>query len=161
MTCVCGRASSTEECCLPIIEGTRPAETAEDLMRSRYAAYVLGQVDHVVKTHDPATRDDVDRDAADAWSKRAQWDGLDIVATTAGGATDDEGTVEFVARYRLDGASCAHHERSRFKRIEGAWHYVDGDMIKPKPAVREGAKVGRNEPCPCGSGKKYKKCHGA
>jgi preprotein translocase subunit SecA len=30
----------------------------------------------------------------------------------------------------------------------------------PKP-VRAGAKVGRNDPCPCGSGKKYKKCHGA
>jgi uncharacterized protein YecA (UPF0149 family) len=27
--------------------------------------------------------------------------------------------------------------------------------------VREGDKVGRNDPCPCGSGKKYKKCHGA
>jgi preprotein translocase subunit SecA len=29
------------------------------------------------------------------------------------------------------------------------------------PFVREERKIGRNEPCPCGSGKKYKHCHGA
>jgi preprotein translocase subunit SecA len=28
------------------------------------------------------------------------------------------------------------------------------------PAEREGTKIGRNDPCPCGSGKKYKQCHG-
>ena len=43
-------------------------------------------------------------------------------------------------------------------RIDGKWFYVDGDMVKPKPVVRDKPKVGRNEPCPCGSGRKYKKC---
>jgi preprotein translocase subunit SecA len=31
---------------------------------------------------------------------------------------------------------------------------------RPQTVTREGRKVGRNEPCPCGSGKKYKHCHG-
>ena len=130
-------------------------------MRSRYAAYATGEVGHIVATHDPATRGDVDRAASEQWSKRARWDGLDIVSSSAGGAADEDGEVEFVARYTLDGTACTHHERSRFKKIAGAWHYIDGDMVKPKPVVREGAKVGRNDLCPCGSGKKYKKCHGA
>jgi SEC-C motif-containing protein len=137
------------------------ADTAEALMRSRYAAYAIGQVEHIVTTHDPATRDSVDRNAAEKWSNRAQWEGLDIVSTSAGGAADEEGEVEFVARYTLDGAPCKHHERSRFKKIGDAWHYMNGDMVKAKPAVRDGAKVGRNDLCPCGSNKKYKKCHGA
>jgi len=34
-------------------------------------------------------------------------------------------------------------------------------MANGAPVVREGVKVGRNDPCPCGSGKKYKQCHGA
>ena len=53
-----------------------------------------------------------------------------------------------------------HHERAEFSRIDGRWFYIDGEMIKAKPVVREAPKVGRNEPCPCGSGKKYKKCCG-
>jgi len=32
--------------------------------------------------------------------------------------------------------------------------------LEQQPFVREGEKVGRNDPCPCGSGKKYKHCHG-
>jgi preprotein translocase subunit SecA len=38
---------------------------------------------------------------------------------------------------------------------------VGGDDAAVKTVHREGPKVGRNDPCPCGSGKKYKKCHGA
>ena len=33
-------------------------------------------------------------------------------------------------------------------------------MAKGETIVRDGIKVGRNDPCPCGSGKKYKQCHG-
>jgi SEC-C motif-containing protein len=164
MSCPCGKGESLEVCCGPIIKGQRPAATAEELMRSRYACYVTGDIDHVVATHDPATRGDVDRDAAEAWARSSQWHGLEIVATEAGSADDATGIVEFIARYTLGGKTLAHHERSRFARKdEGSgprWFYIDGDMIKARPVAREAAKVGRNEPCPCGSGKKYKKCHG-
>jgi preprotein translocase subunit SecA len=37
---------------------------------------------------------------------------------------------------------------------------VDGEAQKAQPFVRPGEKIGRNDPCPCGSGKKYKQCHG-
>ncbi len=129
-------------------------------MRSRYSAYVVQDVDYVIKTHAPETVHTVDRDGAEAWSQEADWKGLDIVSTDKGGANDDEGMVEFVARYVLDGELHTHHERSRFRRIDGVWFYLDGEMVRPEPVVRSTPKVGRNDPCPCGSGKKFKKCCG-
>jgi SEC-C motif-containing protein len=162
MSCPCGKGPTLEACCGPILDGA-PAQTAEDLMRSRYTAYTTGHIDHVVATHDPDTRDTVDRDASAAWSKQSTWLGLEVLATEAGGPDDTGGVVEFVARFSLAGRVQQHHERSRFaKKDEGAgprWFYIDGDTVKARPVERE-TKVGRNEPCPCGSGKKYKKCHG-
>jgi SEC-C motif-containing protein len=136
-----------------------PAPTALALMRSRYAAYVRGAIDHLLATHDPATRASVDRDAVARWSKDTQWLGLEIVATERGGEPDDAGIVEFIARGVTTGAPFAQRERSRFRRLDGRWYYTDGKIVHaPARAV---AVVGRNEPCPCGSGVKYKRCHGA
>jgi SEC-C motif-containing protein len=129
-------------------------------MRSRYTAYTMGEVDYIVETHVPDGRDSVDRDGAAKWAEESTWDGLEIVTTEAGGPDDDEGMVEFIARYSMEGAGFVHHERSTFKKIDGRWYYEDGEMVKKQPKRRETPKVGRNEPCPCGSGKKYKKCHG-
>ncbi len=55
-----------------------------------------------------------------------------------------------------------HEEFTGFDAEEGEAAPPDGGDIPEKPAtfVREGRKIGRNEPCPCGSGKKYKQCHG-
>ena len=125
-------------------------------MRSRYTAYVLGEIDYVLATHDPAGREEVDRESATKWSQEAEWQGLEIVSAK-GGADDEAGEVEFVANYKMKGKALRHHELATFRKTDGRWFYVDGDMVKPKP-VRLGPKVGRNEPCPCGSGKKYKKC---
>ena len=162
--CPCGLPAAYDECCCRFHAGA-DAPTAELLMRSRYSAYVVGNIDYVVATHDPAQRDQVDREAATMWSQQSQWLGLEIVATEAGGPDDDAGVVEFIARFMLGGRPQQHHERSRFTRVdEGAgprWVYVDGEVQKARPVAREAPKVGRNEPCPCGSGKKFKKCHGA
>ena len=130
-------------------------------MRSRYTAYTTQEIDYIVDTHDPSVTGDVDRDATLEWAQKSEWLGLEIVDTEAGGKDDEEGAVEFIARYSVDGKEAFHHERSRFRRHEGNWVYLDSGMVKPKPIVREEPKVGRNEPCPCGSGKKYKKCCGA
>jgi SEC-C motif-containing protein len=130
-------------------------------MRARYSAYALGEIDYVLETHDPGNREGVDRDGTETWSKQAEWRGLEIVDRVAGGKDDETGVVEFIARYQVKGQDLAHHERSRFKKVEGAWYYADGDMVKAKPVQRDQPKVGRNEPCTCGSGKKFKKCHGA
>ncbi len=141
------------------------APTAEKLMRSRYSAYALGNIEHVIATHDPETRHLIDRAAATAWSEQSTWLGLDVRSTEAGGEADAAGVVEFVAKFSVAGRATTHHERSRFVRKEedGAlrWFYADGETLKAKPVARETPKVGRNEPCPCGSGKKFKKCHGA
>ena len=159
--CPCTSGSLYEDCCAPVLRGDAPAPSAEALMRARYTAYTQGEIDFIVESHDPDTADQVDRDASASWSQKAEWQGLEIVSTDAGGPDDSEGQVEFIARYRLEGADLAHHEQAQFRRREGQWFYLDGEMVKPKPVVREQPKVGRNEPCPCGSAKKYKKCCGA
>jgi len=159
VTCVCGLGPSTEECCGRYINGEESAPTPEALMRSRYAAYTLENIDYVVATHDPATRDEVDPDGARSWSREAEWEGLTVHEVT-GGADDEEGTVEFTARYTMEGREVRHRELATFVKLQGKWFYHDGDMVKAKPMVREGPKVGRNDPCPCGSGKKFKKCCG-
>jgi SEC-C motif-containing protein len=110
-------------------------------------------------THDPVTVDSVDPKVMATWAKKATFEKLDILEVEGGGLDDDEGIVEFVARYTQDGSSFSHHERSRFRKNKNRWYYVHGSMIAP--TVKNERKIGRNDPCPCGSGKKYKKCCGA
>ena len=159
--CPCGSGAATTDCCARYIGGGEHAPTAEALMRSRYSAYVLGQIDWIVDSHDPKAAEEVDRKSTEKWSKEARWQGLEVRSTSGGGPTDDKGQVEFIARYEVNGTGFAHHEKAMFRREGPRWYYVDGEMVRPKPVVREQPKVGRNDPCPCGSGNKYKKCHGA
>jgi SEC-C motif-containing protein len=165
MLCPCGSGAALAACCGPLLDGSAAAPTAEALMRSRYSAHVRGAIDYLVATHDPATRAGVDRAAVARWARQSEWQGLTIVATEAGGPGDEHGVVEFEARYRAGGVPQLHHERSRFRKLDGRWYYVDGTpgqrpAAARTPAVRA-STVGRNDPCPCGSGKKYKKCCGA
>ena len=153
--CPCGSALDDAHCCAPIIAGA-PAPTALALMRSRYAAYVRGAIAHVVATHDPATRASLDIPAVTRWSHDTTWLGLEIVETHGGGPDDSTGIVEFVARGITRSVPFVQRERSRFRRTSGHWAYVDG-VAAPERAA---PKPGRNEPCPCGSARKYKLCHG-
>jgi len=159
--CPCGSAHAFEACCGKYISGAEHAPTPEALMRSRYAAFVVGGIDYIENTLAPHTRHDFDRAHVEQWSQDSEWLGLEIKSTDGGGPGDAEGWVEFVARFRLDGKDYAHHETSRFQKDaeDGRWYYVDG--VNGPRTVRKGPKVGRNDPCPCGSGKKYKKCCGA
>lgn len=129
-------------------------------MRSRYTAYALGEIDYIVNTHDPKRVDEVDRESTEAWSKQSQWLGLEVVKTEEGGEADQNGVVEFVARYKIKNAIINHRERAEFRKHEGRWVFVDGREIAPPPIKHEGPVVGRNDPCACGSGKKHKKCCG-
>jgi len=158
-SCVCGNSSPTEQCCGRFIHGGGHANTAEELMRSRYAAYVLGAIDYIVQTNNPHRDEPFDAEAAAEWSGTAQWEGLKIIDTEAGGLNDELGFVEFVASYGQQGRSYALKERSRFQKFDGRWFYMDGDTETFEGAKRSN-KVGRNDPCPCGSKKKYKKCCG-
>ncbi|MCC7137534.1 MAG: YchJ family protein [Planctomycetes bacterium] len=161
--CPCGSETTYEACCGPLIAGAA-APTAEALMRSRYTAYVRGEIDYILATYAPSAAADVDRDATEKWSKGTTWLGLTIVATEKGGPADEEGAVEFIARHSATkgGKELLHHERATFARggADRRWQFVDGQPVKIQPFKRE-EHPGRNEPCSCGSGKKYKKCHGA
>jgi SEC-C motif-containing protein len=158
--CPCCSGKKYSECCQPFHSGKARPDTAEKLMRSRYCAYVVGNMDYLAETSDPRFRDSFDAEAALAWSKESEWLGLEIVATRNGKAGDSEGEVEFKARYRRGSKEMVHHEVSlfTFPMNEKRWFYTDGkEVIEP---IRAEPKVGRNDPCPCGSGKKFKKCHG-
>ncbi|MDR2259256.1 MAG: YchJ family protein [Treponema sp.] len=157
--CPCGSGRSYAECCEPYIAGTAQAPTAEALMRSRYTAYAEHAVDYIISTCVQKDGAGIDVKQTRNWSEKSRWLGLKIISTEKGGPADTEGTVEFEASYEREGLKDIHHERARFKKQEGRWLYDEGD-IEPKTVVRAGPKVGRNEPCPCGSGKKYKHCHG-
>jgi SEC-C motif domain protein len=146
---------------LPIIRGSIAAPTAEAVMRARYASYALGEIDYVMSSVHPDSPGEADRNAAEQWAKNSEWLGLTIVDTKDGQDGDETGEVEFIAHFSIGGREAKHHERARFRRHDGKWVYFDGDELKPKPIVNEGPRIGRNDPCHCGSGKKYKKCHGA
>ena len=159
--CSCGQSSAYSKCCKPYIDGTKVAPSAEALIRSRYTAYVKGVVDYILETHHAESRENLSREATEKWSKESEWLGLDIINVKGGGENDSEGTVEFTARYRSpDRAIVTHHEISTLEKVDGRWYFKDAQMIN-RPSERQEAKIGRNAPCPCGSGKKYKRCHGA
>ncbi|WP_315329659.1 YchJ family metal-binding protein, partial [Treponema socranskii] len=87
------------------------------------------------------------------------WHGLKILRTEKGAAGDTEGIVEFEADYTRHGLRDKHHETAAFEKADGEWLYTTG-KLKTTTIRREGKKIGRNDPCPCGSGKKYKQCCG-
>ena len=160
MSCTCGLPADFVACCGPIIAGDKPAPSPERLMRARYSAYTKGDIDFLFESLAPSERAGFDRDGAQQWSKLATWKGLEIVRTEAGGANDSEGVVEFKARYVVQEQDVEHHEIAMFRREDGRWFFVDGQTPKAQPFRRAAPKVGLNDPCSCGSGKKFKKCCG-
>jgi SEC-C motif-containing protein len=129
-------------------------------MRARYAAYATNQIDFVLDSHHPSTREQVDRSSTEAWSKNAEWLGLEILQTEFGGVADEAGMVEFIAKYKIKGVLIPHREKAQFEKLEGKWYFVDGKEMSAPTVRHEGPKIGRNDPCTCGSGKKFKKCCG-
>mgnify|MGYP002713033755 CR=1 FL=1 len=147
--CPCTSGLSFEACCGPIIRGEENARTALALMRSRYTAYVLGDADYLRASWHASTRPAELHLAVN----ESGWCGLEILHCESGRPGDVSGRVHFRARARQG----VLEENSRFRFEDGCWYYLDGELIDAPPANR---KVGRNEPCPCGSGRKYKKCCG-
>ena len=158
-TCPCFSEKNYSNCCEPFIKGTAFPATAAEMMRSRYSAYVVKDVDYIGKTNDPEDKDEFDIEAAKEWANTAEWTGLDIVETIDGEAKDQTGIVEFKAKFKVNGMEHVHHERSNFRKINNKWFFVNGKVVNT-PVVNTSPKIGRNDPCSCGSGKKYKKCCG-
>ena len=156
--CLCGSGRNFDECCGPVIAGSKP-DTAEALLRSRYTAFAMGNTDYLVDTLTSDIRDSFDQVEAYNTAADAKWQSLEIRRIIEGGIDDETGSIEFVAKFRLRDEQRLHHELSKFRREDGQWRCAGGET-NPKPPPRDVAKVGRNEPCPCGSGKKFKKCCG-
>ena len=158
--CPCGSDLSYADCCAPVITGAETAPSPEALMRARYTAHTLAEVDFLIDTVHPDHREQHDARGIRNWAERAEWLKLDILDTEKGEPGDDKGWVEFIAYYREKGVRKTHHELAEFRKSEEKWYFYDGKAPQVRQVVRNAPKVGRNDPCPCGSGKKFKKCCG-
>ncbi len=158
--CPCGSGSAAAACCEPILSGARRPDTAEQLMRARYTAFTKHDVDFLMRSVEPEQRKKLDRDSIKQWAEMSEWKGLEIRSRQQGGASDATGIVELVAKFSAGGKDLEHHEFAHFVRHEGAWFFDPRHSHGPLLPKAKG-EVGRNDPCPCGSGKKWKKCCGA
>ncbi|MCQ8211742.1 YchJ family metal-binding protein [Cetobacterium somerae] len=133
-------------------------KTAEELMKARYNAFENGDIEFIVETHYIETKENMDIEETRKWALNSEWLGLEIISTEKGTENDIEGIVEFKAFYKEKGKETIHHEKSKFIKVNDQWFYygclpLHGTIVKEE-------KIGRNDPCICGSGKKYKKCCG-
>lgn len=165
--CPCQSGKTFAQCCEPYVTLIKPAPTAEALMRSRYTAFTLAKVDYIEKTQAGEAAKDFNHAKTLKFCKESEFQGLDILRSYQ--PFDNLGYVEFVVHYN-DAKGQHQHlaELSEFNLVDGQWYYVDGKQQEhhhhhhdtATPTRRTSAKIGRNDPCTCGSGKKYKKCCG-
>ena len=143
MACVCGLDKDFNDCCGAIITQEKKASTPEELMRSRYSAYVRGDGVYLLDTSVKENQHVEDIKLIEEFSTSVEWLKLDVIRV-------HEKTVEFKAYYREGDEIKVLHESSSFIYENERWLYKDGELYH--------TKVERNESCPCGSGKKFKKC---
>ena len=146
--CPCQSSKSYKDCCERFHTHAQFPETAEQLMRSRYAAYVLKNVPYIVDTTVPSQQALLNVQAIQAWAENTQWLGLQILKTET--LSKFQSAVEFHAVFQGEEGEQTHHERSIFVKIDGRWYFVDPTV--PLPTMKQ--------PCVCGSGKKFKHCCG-
>ena len=126
--CPCGTGRSYPDCCGRYHCGKAVPQTAEQLMRSRYAAYALCQVDYLCRTTHPERRNSSLHGEISAWAAQVEFTGLKILAVYQGQTDDKRGKVEFIADYRHRQQAAQLHELSRFRRYQGEWVYFDGEI---------------------------------
>ncbi|MHC4887438.1 MAG: YchJ family protein [Planctomycetota bacterium] len=158
--CPCGSEQPYDNCCGPLISGTTKATTAEILLRSRYTAHCNVEMDYIASTILPSQIERHDASAVEEWAKSTEWDHLEILNIKDGGEEDEIGWIEFKAYFKKFEDVKEHHEFAKFVKEDGVWYFDDQQDDRREPERREEPKVGRNDPCPCGSGAKYKKCCG-
>lgn len=158
--CPCGSGKDYDTCCGPLISGALKAPSPEALMRSRYTAFAKQEMAYIEATLHPGQRHDYDAAGSAKWARDSEWQQLEIVNVSDVPKHVNRQLVEFRAHYRMNGAKQVHHELAEFRKSGDVWYFFDGKMVGPGQFKRETPKVGRNDPCPCGSGRKYKKCCG-
>ncbi|KGQ44918.1 preprotein translocase subunit SecA [Gallibacterium anatis] len=148
MQCPCQSGLEYQDCCQPLHQYQKIASTAEQLMRSRYSAFVLAEIDYIVKTTVPLQQTLLNSKALYQWARNTEWDGLEIVKVVPE-MDNNHALVEFNAFFLHENKRMTHHELSAFVRIAQQWYFLD-----PTVATKWGLK----EPCFCHSGRKFKQC---
>lgn len=146
--CFCRSSKEYKHCCAPFHLHTAIPETAEQLMRSRYTAYVLKNIPYIVATTVPSQQSLLETHLLQEWADNTTWLGLEILKTE--NLTKTQSAVEFKAIFQGEEGELAHQERSIFVKIENRWYFVDSTVSLPT----------MKQPCVCGSGKKFKHCCG-
>lgn len=121
--CPCGSSKAYKSCCEPLIDGDVSAETPEQLMRSRYCAYCVKNIDYLYDTLDPQARGDFDRTSTQEWADTAEFTKLEIINASQDG---NKGIVEFKAHFKKGDEETVHHEVSKFRKQAGIWYFRDG-----------------------------------
>ncbi len=171
LLCPCGSQKNYSECCLPLLKGEKVATTPESLMRSRYTAFTEKNIDYLLKTMTTEVQEHNPMDELQAFSDEVEsWIKLEIIDAPILSSYATEGQVEFKAYFMHDEEIQEMHENSYFIKREGQWFYAgyshqcgshqhhDHDHYEHSDYSH--SKISRNGPCPCDSGKKYKKCCG-
>lgn len=131
MRCFCSSKREFNDCCQPFIKGTVKPSTAEELMRSRYSAYVVCAGEYLLRSTHPSVRKFHDLKNIEDRAKSNVWQKLEIVSKSEGEAKDKKGIVEFKAYFTDEnGEPQIHHERSNFQKELGKWFFVDGKLFK-------------------------------
>lgn len=129
MKCPCGSDKNYSSCCGLFHSGKAQAATAEELMRSRYSAFVKNDMTYLQQTTDPQTLGSIDEDANREWAERAQFKKLEILSAEEKGT---KGVVEFKAFYAIEGEDYVHHEVSTFRKQAGEWFFKSGKIKAEK-----------------------------
>ena len=147
LACPCGQGDY-QHCCQPLHVGQAHAQTASQLMRSRYSAFALQQIDYIVQTTALGQQASLDVDAIADWSKSNQWLKLEVLNSNEK-LDNNHAQVEFKAHYHDAKQTQIHHEISHFVQHQARWYFLD-PTTGQQPTMKQ--------PCICGSGKKFKQC---
>lgn len=147
--CPCCSEKNYQNCCQPYVELEKIPETPEALMRSRYTAYTQANVDYIIETMKGEAAKNFDLVSAKQWAEAVKWISLNVTSTRE---ENDKGFVGFEASFILNEKLHVMHENSEFLKENDKWFYIKGD------STVQLIKLNRNDPCPCGSNKKFKKC---
>ena len=124
MNCYCGSLKSYANCCEKVHKNITEAKTAEQLMRSRYSAFVLANGNYLMQSHHSSTRPLKEKKAIVKWAKSVEWIKLEVIETTKGTANDTNGTVTFNAYFYENGKVDVIHEKSAFLKENNHWTYL-------------------------------------
>jgi SEC-C motif domain protein len=155
--CPCGSGRFFDDCCEPLLAGRRRPATAEELMRSRFTAHVARDDAYLHRTHQPTAKLPFKAPAGAADTEPLKWSRLKVHAHELG-TQPDTAFVDFSAYFVEEDGEHVIQEKSEFHRVDGQWLYSRAVRMGPAPIKSALPKIGRNDPCPCGSGKKYKQC---